>query len=139
MYTNKNKHITGYLSELTAQRHFVTQGWEIFIPTFTQTSCDFVAVKKEMTLRIQVKTAYWFTRPSGARYLQCTVRKGASASHSRYTKEDCDVIVIVFGDRIWKIPIEELPDTTNIILQKDVKHERRNYKQYNPDAWAETH
>lgn len=137
MYTNKEKHIKGYQSELEAAAYLTKLGYEIYWPTFTQSACDFVVIRGDELKRVQVKTAYWFKRPTGTSYLQCTVRKGASKTHSEYSKENCDVIIIVEPEtQIWWIDIENLPKNSNVILKKNVAtKQRKNYKQYNPDLW----
>lgn len=120
-----SKHKNGTLAELKAACWFVENGYEIYWPQMAQSSCDFVAGTKSELIRIQVKSAYWMERPSGARYLQATTRKGCGTNgYDKYTKEDCDLIVVVADEGLWCIPVGELGGSQSVTLLKD-QHERK--------------
>lgn len=117
----KSQHLTGYISEQKAALYFAELGYIIYWPNHSQSSCDFIACKDEELIRIQVKSAYWMTNPTGKNYLQATVKKGSSGLDS-YTKQHCDLIVAVAKDgRIWVIPIEDIGKIQMIVLDKKVK------------------
>lgn len=115
-----SKHKNGSIAELTAAIWYMTRGYNLFWPQTSQASCDFVAIKGSEIRRVQVKSAYWMARPSGARYLQATTRKGSGATgYKTYTKEDCDELSIVAEEGFWIIPIEDLGGSQSVTLLKD--------------------
>lgn len=121
-----NKHQIGYLSESRAATYFIEQGYEVYWPSFTQSSCDFIITKSQDVQRVQVKTAYWMERKSGKRYLQTTTRKGCGrGGYSEYTREECDLIVIVYEDKLWAITPEQLGGKQNLILELGHERERK--------------
>lgn len=115
-----SKHKNGTIAELKAAVYYEEKGWTVFWPTSSQSPCDFIAACGVMNLRIQVKAAYKFTRPSGCSYVQVTIRKGSGGS-KKYTEEDCDLIVVVYEDRIWVFPREDIIPYTTINLENGQK------------------
>lgn len=131
-----SRHQSGHVAEIKASLYYAELGYEIYWPSFTQSGCDFIIVKKDEMRRIQVKKAYWFTRPSGTRYLQATTRKGAgSAGYKTYTKEDCDIIFIVGEENLWSIPVEKLNGIQNVVLEKGQQVRKRGSKAYDMAQW----
>ena len=130
------KHQNGFLAELKAATYYAEQGYEIYWPAVTQSSCDFIAVREGKIDRVQVKKAYWFTKPTGTSYLQVTTRKGSGNSgYSTYTSNDCDSVCIVFEEQLWIIPVEYLEGIQNIILEKGQDIRKRGSKVYNIEEW----
>ena len=121
-----SKHKNGTIAELKAALYYEEHGWSVFWPTSSQTPCDFIAVNGKTVLRIQVKSGYEFKRPSGRGYIQSTIRKG-SGGNKRYSNEDCDLIVVVYEDAIWVIPVEDTRNYTTINLQ-NLQEVRKSYK-----------
>lgn len=122
------------ISELVAATHYAKHGYEIYWPALTQSVCDFIAVKDSETLRVQVKTAYWFERESSRKYLQATLRKG-SGGNKTYTKEHCDVIVIVSGDQLWIIPIEVAQNLKTVVVSRGQEIRRPDPRNFNADLY----
>lgn len=118
-----SKHRNGSIAELKAAVWYMENGFEVFWPQTPQGAVDFIAMRGQETVRVQVKSPYWFERPSGARYLQATVRKGSSSPYSTYTKEDCDEICLVCDEGVWVIPVECIKEVHTVNLIKG-QHER---------------
>jgi hypothetical protein len=135
-----NRHQTGHKSELVAAAWYVENEYEIYCPCFTQSSCDFIAVKNKEIKRVQVKTAYTFSRPSGANYVQATTRKGPAKGNicNFYTKDDCDEIVIVYQQDLWVIPVEHLNGLQSVVLFKDVKFPRKSSADFKAEQYKVT-
>jgi len=133
-----SKHYNGALSEMKAALWYLEQGCTIFWPTLTQASCDFIALYPDGTpVRVQVKSAYWITRPTGRKYLMVTTRRGCGGEgYKTYTKEHCDDIFIVSDDRMWLIPVEVLSGAQSICLDKgqDVRS-RSNKRSFNAEEY----
>ncbi len=123
-----SKHQNGLVSELKAMAHFAEQGYEIYKPHSGQSSIDFIAFEQKLgLLKVQVKSAYWFKRPTDAEYLQSTVRKGAgSDGYDNYTKEECDVFAIYGDGKLWVIPREVVGTAQTINLDKRGPHQRKS-------------
>lgn len=121
-----HKHTNGLVGELKAATYYVEAGYEIYWPALTQSGVDFIAVKGRETQRVQVKNAYWMKRPSGAKYVQVTTRKGAGGNKT-YTREDCDIVVVVFEDSLWAFPVEiiEKYKTINIAKAQQIRKSRK--------------
>lgn len=112
-----SRHTSGLVGELKAATYFAENGYEIYWPALTQSTVDFVAIKNTDIKRVQVKNAYWMERPSGARYVQATIRKGSGGSKT-YTELDCDLIVIVHEDSLWVFPVDIVTKYKTINLAK---------------------
>jgi len=114
------QHYSGMLAELKVAEHYVENEYDIYWPAMAQSPIDFIACKNSEVLRIQVKKAYWMTRPSGASYLQATTRKGCgdNKQYDHYTKEHCDIVAVVADEGIWAIPVEILGTNKNVIVEK---------------------
>lgn len=110
-------HKTGFNSELEAAKYYASIGYIIYWPMTHQSSVDFIAANGPETIRIQVKSAYWMKRKTGAAYLQATIRKGSSHKDRIYTEDDCDIIAIVHNQEIWIVPVEVVGKETNVILR----------------------
>lgn len=121
------RHNNGLVGELKAATYFAEQGYEIYWPALTQSAVDFIAVKGSETLKIQVKNAYWMSRPSGARYLQVTTRKGVGGSRT-YSELDCDYVVCVHEESIWAFPVSvaTLYRTINLEKGQDIRKSKKN-------------
>lgn len=130
----KAKHQSGFVSELVVATSYAKNGYEVYWPGFTQSSIDFIAVKNREMIRVQVKTAYWMTRHSGATYLQATVRKGCSGNDS-YTIDDCDVICITDGERIWCIPIEVASTLQTVVVDKGQQIRRPDPRNFDANPY----
>jgi len=110
-------HLTGYISEQQVALYYAKQGYIIYWPNHSQSSCDFIACKDQEVIRVQVKSAYWIKRETGREYLQTTVRKGSGRNDS-YTIEHCDVVAAYGDNRLWIIPIEAIGKLQSLVLAK---------------------
>lgn len=119
-------HKTGALNELKAQLYFMKSDYDVFIPTHNKTRADFIAVKGNEVLRIQVKTA---------QYNDVYIQSRLSIGDKRYTKEDCDVVVFVLEDRMWVATIEEVQGMTSVCLGKRDDNSYKSIKNYDPTKW----
>lgn len=89
--------ITGKLSEITAMRALISNGFEVSLPSVAEVY-DMIArdpLRREYH-RVQVKTARVREDRDGA--IVIYARKG---NGQPYTKEDCDWIVGVLGDTVY--------------------------------------
>ena len=120
-----SKHKNGTIAELKAALWYEEKGWTVFWPTSTQSPCDFIAACGKINLRIQVKSAYWMKRPSGCTYLQVTIRKG-SGGHKKYTEEDCDLVIVVYEDKLWVFGPEVYNKYTTINLENGQKFRQKS-------------
>lgn len=120
-----SRHSSGLVGELKAATWFAEQGYEIYWPSLTQSAVDFIAAKGKEILRVQAKNAYWMQRPSGARYVQVTIRKG-SGGFKTYTEEDCDIIAVVHEESLWIFPVYDVKNykTLNICKAQDIRKSR---------------
>lgn len=88
-----NTKMMGQLGELKAQYDFIKAGWEISIPIGDFCSYDFIAIKKDKILKIQVKTTEKIHYNSKS-YSDGTISfKTTSRNYyenKTYTKKDCD-------------------------------------------------
>jgi len=125
----KTEHFNGYISEQKAALYYAQLGYLIYWPNCTQSPCDFIACKEDEVLRIQVKSAYWSKNSKGLEYLISTVRKGCRQQNF-YSKKDCDTVVIIYEDRVWVIPVEELNNESNITLDRKQDLVRSRCKDY---------
>lgn len=89
--------ITGKLSEITAMRAFIANGFEVSLPSVAEVYDMIVRdpVNGEYA-RVQVKTCRVREDRDGA--IVIYARKGNGLP---YTKEDCDWIVGVLGDKVF--------------------------------------
>lgn len=119
-------HKTGALNELKAQLLYTERGYDVFTPIHNKTRADFIAVKDKEILRVQVKTAQY-----NGDYIQARL----DINDTRYTAEDCDVIVFILNGRIWIAPIAEIYGLSSICLGKVDGLEYQSRKQYDPTRW----
>ena len=123
------RHRNGLNAELRAALYYSEQGYDIYWPHTGQGSIDFIINKGVDTQRIQVKKAYITKRPTGTWYLQATIRKGCgSKPFEKYTKKDCDNVVVVSDDGLWIIPIEKLENYGQTINLEKGQEVRKSYK-----------
>lgn len=121
-------HLTGALNELRVQTHYTRNGWDVFTPIHNKTRADFIAVKQEIVIRVQVKTAQYNNG-----YIQSRLDIGGTT----YTKEDCDVIAFVLDERLWIAPVEQVEGYTSINLGKvDTDGRYTPRKEYDPNDWV---
>jgi len=103
----------GASSEYKAAALFSSQGWSIFWTPNGFSSCDFIMISGGEIKKVQVKTAHWCTR-NNSRFLRSTIR-----ASKEYIASDFDLMIIVDPDgRMWAIPYEHIPTTSNIYLEK---------------------
>lgn len=114
-------------NELIAALYYVSIGYLIYWPLTHQGPCDFIAVNKDDLVKVQVKSRYRMNRPNGKAYIQATVRRGGGKRKDRYySKEECDVIAVVFEDHIWVFPIEAVEGLKTVNLFKGQETERKS-------------
>ena len=122
-------HKTGAINELRAQLMYASMDYDVFTPIHSKTRADFIAVKGNKTLRVQVKTAQY-----NGPYIQSRLDIGGK----RYTQEDCDVIVFILDDRVWIAPIAEVANMTSVCLGKMDDPDYIPRKEYDPAKWETT-
>lgn len=126
---NYDAHKTGAMNELRAQLMYAGMGYDVFTPIHNKTRADFIAVKDEKVLRVQVKTAQY-----NGPYIQSRLDVGGK----RYTQSDCDVLVFILDERVWIAPIEEVSDMTSVCLGKMDDPSYLPRKEYDPSKWETT-
>ena len=78
----------GQLGELKAQYDFIKAGWEVSVPLGDYCSYDFIAIKGQKTLKIQVKTTEIIHHTDGV--MKFSVNSANYYVDKIYTKDDCD-------------------------------------------------
>jgi hypothetical protein len=122
-----NNHKTGAINELKSQLYYMENDYDVFTPTHGKTRADFIAVKGNKVLRVQVKTA---------QYNMGYIQSRLDIQDTRYTKEDCDIIFFIIEKRMWAIPIEEISGLSSICLGRvDTTKPYKPQKGYNCDKW----
>lgn len=128
-------HQTGAVTELRAATHMVELGYDVFFPITINPKADFVAVKGNETLRVQVKKATW-SKAGPYEYLQVRLLgKKCGDSQRVYKLEDFDLLIIIEGDDMWKVPVKEVIGKTSLCLKSTNPNPRKHSKDYNPDTW----
>lgn len=129
-----SRHKSGAIAELKAAQFFLENDYEIFFPT-TASTADFIAMKGSELIRVQVKSAYYMERP-GSSYVQVTTRRNSGEYVGKlYTKEDYDLLVVVYEDKLWIFPVEDVCHLQSIILEKGQQVRRAGVKNFNPDPY----
>lgn len=119
-----SRHKSGAIAELKAAQYFLSKDYEIFFPT-TQSSVDFIARKNKELIRVQVKSAYLVTMPSGKSYLRImNRRKRGTGIDTTCTDDDYDVLVGVYGDRLWVFHIDVVSKLREITLEKNYEERK---------------
>ena len=105
---------TGSVAELAVSAKLVSLGYDVSLP-FGQSAYDIVAGKDDKLIRVQVKSA---TLSKHGSY-RCCLTHGRQ-SKAKYTKADCDVIVLfapysqdysdIFVDGFYVMSIKEVED-----------------------------
>lgn len=122
-------HKTGAINEVKAQLYFMDKDYDVFTPVHAKTRADFIAIKGEEVLRVQVKTA---------QYNGVYIQSRLDVNNARYTSKDCDVIVFVLDSRMWIAPISEISGLPSVCLGKVGTTEYKPYKKYDPRKWEVT-
>ena len=78
----------GLLGELKAQYDFIKAGWDVSIPLGDYCSYDFIAIKTDKSLRIQVKTTEMIRHDEGI--MKFSVTSANYYVNKIYTEKDCD-------------------------------------------------
>ena len=78
----------GLLGELKAQYDFIKAGWDVSIPLGDYCSYDFIAIKNDKSLRIQVKTTEMIRHDEGI--MKFSVTSANYYVNKIYTEKDCD-------------------------------------------------
>lgn len=78
----------GQLGELRAQYDFIKAGWEVSIPLGDYCSYDFIAIKANKMLKIQVKTTKVIHHQDGV--MKFSVNSANYYVDKVYTEADCD-------------------------------------------------
>jgi hypothetical protein len=125
----------GTISELTAMRYYVEQGYSLFLPYDHDTSVDFIAQRGTQMIRVQVKTATT-RRNNGCSYLGAEV--------AGYKPEDFDELFVVDtrNVRMWRIPWATLGLKAELITLNRVDSDgrprpyaKRSPKRIDTDQW----
>lgn len=115
------EHFRGASSELRAAAHFLSDGWEVYVPCVQQGSADFIIRRGAEFRTVQVKTATL----SESGFLQVRIR-GTNAD--RPACEVADLWVVVFRDNLWVIPAEEIDSSNLSLLSGGVETTARHRK-----------
>lgn len=123
-----NAHKTGAINEMKAQLVFMGMDYDVFSPTHGKTRADFIAVKGNKCLRVQVKTA---------QYNNGYIQSRLDVKDKRYTEEDCDIIVFILDNRTWLAPISDVAGLSSVCLGKvnDPDRKYKPQKKYDPTKW----
>ena len=78
----------GLLGELKAQYDFIKAGWDVSIPLGDYCTYDFIAIKNNKSLRIQVKTTEIIHHDEGI--MKFSVTSANYYVNKIYTEKDCD-------------------------------------------------
>lgn len=114
-----SKHKSGAIAELKAAQYFIEHDYEIFFPMSMHSIIDFIALKDNNAIRVQVKSAYYMKRSTGASYIQVTTRRNSSIyGHQCYKKDDYDLLVVLYENRLWIFPCEDVYNFQSIVLDK---------------------
>ncbi len=126
-------------SEYKVAEHYTREGYAVYWTMMSQSRDDIVIRKGNEFTRVQVKTGTW-VQSGKYKYLQCRLRSDRrnGGTYAPYTLEDCDVVVIVEGDRLWEIPVACVAERTNITLDTTNPTPKASQKDYNPDDWLVT-
>jgi len=98
---------TGNISELKAQVYYAELGYDVFIPISCHSRADFIAVDRDTNalLRVQVKTVQ-----TNGEYLQSRI----TVRDKPYTKEDIDLFIFVYADKMWEVPVDCVEGLTSV-------------------------
>lgn len=103
-------HQVGAAAELTAATHYLRKGFNIYWPQVQQDGTDFILDRDGVPLRVQVKTAQaLYCR--GNEYISAVTLSGTRTRAYRERRRPFDLLVVVYGDRIWEIPASEITKT----------------------------
>lgn len=70
------------------------------------------------------------------KYLQATTRKGCgNQGYLSYDVDDCDVIVIVYENELWVIPIEDLKGYQTVTVKNGQEIRRSDSRSFKPDQY----
>lgn len=110
------EHYVGAASEAFAASYFLTSKIQVYWPAVAQSAVDFLIEDEGIIQKVQVKTAT-INRCGVHEYLQCRTRLTNKGQHV-HPKELYDLLVVVFGTRLWVIPSDVI-DSSNISLWAD--------------------
>ena len=97
--TRTERNYTGNANELRAASWFARNGYNIYLPVGSPPS-DFVAIRGDLTVRVQVKTMTWQPRES------CYAMK---VSWGKYAAEQPNVFACMgSAGEMWVVPAEAL-------------------------------
>ena len=137
MYTPQQRFVSGVSSELFVAHKLTELGYEVFLPVMTQSKVDFLVMKNNQVLKVQVKKASWSTTHE-FQYLQARIHGKSKRDPSKfYTKDDVDYFAITDNEKVWWIPYEEIGHQTSVCLGST----NPNYKpqtKYEASKWLLT-
>lgn len=126
--------MSGASSELYVAHKLIENGYEIFFPVMTQSKVDFIAMKNNKTIKVQVKKASW-SKAQQFEYLQSRIHGKSKRDNKKYySKEEIDYFAITDNERVWWIPYEEIGYQTSVCLGST----NPNYKpstKYKAEEW----
>ena len=124
----QDAHLTGALNELRVQAYYTKCGWDVFSPIHNKTRADFIAVKNNLIVRVQVKTA---------QYNNGYVQARLDVNGKTYTEDECDVVAFILDEKLWIAPTNQIEGYTSINLGKIDQSKYKPRKDYNPDDWIQ--
>lgn len=130
-----DRHKSGAIAELKVATFFLENDYEIFFPT-TPSIVDFIALKDDKCVRVQVKNAYRMERETGKYYIQATTRRNSGKFVSKlYKKDDYDLLAITYQDQLWIFPCEDVCHLQSIVLEKGQQERRASKGNFNADPY----
>ncbi len=134
-------HKNGKVAEFLAAAFFAERGYEIWLPTMTQSRADLVVYKGGIFQTVQVKTACWQrSRIRVNEYLCCTLSKRGK----RYASTDFDLLFAIDdAKRIWIVPHTAIAGLGYVCFDSRGPTTQQGYqkqqgcrnKSYNPAEW----
>lgn len=123
---NINKAQSGVISEYETMADLVRQGFVPCQPIMPTSPFDIVAVKDDVTYKIQVKSGVF----EGNRITVLFRKQYGEASERRYTKEEVDYVA-VYDKGSGRVAYVPFPETMRVSLYKETPH---NVNKTNPTA-----
>ena len=90
-----NRHQEGAASEAIVRAYLTQKGYDVFMPTKTQSRVDFVYILDNKVIRVQVKSASFSTPSSKTKFVYEQSRLTKRENGVGYTRDEIDEVWIV--------------------------------------------
>lgn len=106
----------GLLGDLRGRYDFVKHGWTVCSPEGDYSLFDFIAIKEDKIIRVQVKTAQTLQSPD---YVRFDVRSANYHVNKVYTESDCDYFYLfdVPREMGYLLPLSEYHSYQGITIR----------------------